>query len=420
MSREIDTILRNRLLIKQQTAHSNAQPSMEVTAIRPRTPIFHKRFWQESVVATATAGATSVAVRRTGALADRVYVAYVAGGILTVKSAALVYPVSSMAWQVETTISGCVACALEFDGSFIRAAYGKVEFRTDSLPWLFYTTTGGELMAGILGGTYAPISGNVSAFDCIHGVASVLEDIDQGMIAFYIVSGTVFYRQFIAGAWEDQQSVDLAPAVSVAIKAERTFDWRIVLQITDGAGALHEVFTKMAISAHINYEQLTVGIENTVAVYEVAYLDTMSQHEYLTGLIDMAITTLWGLAPEVLSISNEDDGTGDHGFKIRITFDADLFSVSGNEAAFSMVDAVAASYDCTAIEQNGRELILTFEDFNNATNPIILTYTPGTIIGEVELVEAFALEFNATELDPVFQEPPVPVSAENIIDWEAT
>ena len=419
--RVIDPVIKSRLLQMQQTLFNNAQASMEIQALRPRTAIFHPRFWQETIVSSGvTATCTSISVRKTGSIADRVFVAYVSNGVLTVKSAALTYPISNMAWTQELSIPNCSGCALEFDGSFVRVPHGKVEFRTESIPWLFYTTTGNQLMGGLLGGTYEAIAGNVTAFDSIRGVASIYKDIDQGFIVFYIVSGSVYYRQRISGVWEEQQTVGLTPAGAVSIKAERTFDWRIVLQITDNTGALHEVFTKMAISAHVNYEQLTAKIENTVAVYEVAYLDTMSQHEYLTGLIDMVITTLWGIAPKVLSIANEDDGTGDHGFKVRITFDADLFSVSGNAAAFSMVDDFAASYDCTAIGQDGRELILTFEDFNNATNPIMLTYTPGTIIGEVELVEAFALEFSATELDPVFQEPPAPVSAENIIDWEAT
>ena len=112
--RAIDPVIKSRLLQMQQTLFNNAQPSMEVQALRPRTAIFHPRFWQETIVTGGiTATSTSIAARKSGAIADRVFVAYVSSNSLTVKSAALTYPISNMAWTQELSIPSCSGCALD-------------------------------------------------------------------------------------------------------------------------------------------------------------------------------------------------------------------------------------------------------------------------------------------------------------------
>jgi len=419
--RSIDPVIKSRLLQMQQTLYNNAQPSMEVLAIRPRTPIFHKRFWQESIVsADTTATCTSVAVRKTGTKADRVYVAYISGSVLTVKSAALVFPVSSMAWEIEQVIEGCIGCALEFDGSFVRVSPYKIEYRTDDLPWLFYITSTGQLMGGILGFELETLVGaNVTAVDAIRGIRSEYGDNDLGLALFYILNGVVYYNQLVEGEWQGQVAVDLAPANAVSIKVERTFDWRIVLQVTDSTGTLYEVFSKAYVSGWTGVESLTAHASLLLDVLEVTYHDTKSQDEMISALIAMTVLTLWGVETIMQTAANIDNGEGDYGYLVRITWDHGITIPTGNHTSFLMLDSENNSFGSVQVTQIDSRLIeVEFQNFNNAIGECSIFYTPGTIEGEAgQLLTASSVSFTPTGLVPFAVDPPVPISIINIIDW---
>jgi len=422
--RSIDTILKNRLLIKQQTLYNNAEPQMEVIAVRARTPITRKELWQELIITPGvTATCTSVAVRKTGRTPERVYAAYISGGVLTVKSSAILLPIRRMTWDDELTISDCVACALEFNGEFVKLKDYQKEYRTEQLPWLFYVTSTGALMAGILGGPYEAIVGaNVTALDVIHGVRSLYGDTDHGMVVFYILSGTLYYNQYVDGAWTGQQSISIAPAVCTSVHAERTFDWKIILQVRDDAGALFEIFSKAAISGHTNLENLTAHTAVTVAVYEVTYHDTQSTDEHITAMAGMAVTVLWGISPVMVLAWNIDNGSGDYGYKVRLAWDHDVANVAGNDTAFLLTDEESVQFNSTAVTHiSTKELEIDFQNFNNAVGQVILSYTPGTLVGEAgQAVDSDTIVFTPTGLVPTITPPPVPVSAINIIDWSVT
>ena len=305
--REIDSILKARALLKQQTSDANANLSMEIVVVRPQTAIFNSRFWQESIVtAGATAISTSVAIRRTGSKADRVYVAYVnSSGVLTVKYASMLVAVKNMAWTTVLSISGCLACALEFNGSFVPGTNDKIEFETEDIPWLFYVTTTGELLGGLLGSvSYENVSGTVTAIDVVRGVSSRYGDNDQGMALFYVSAGTLYCKQLIDGTWGDQQTVSLAPANVVSVRAERTFDWRIVLQVTDSTGALYEIFTKMSASGWVGVDHISAACSMSLAVHEIDYLESKSQDEHISVMSALALSVLYALSPIMKSAEN--------------------------------------------------------------------------------------------------------------------
>ena len=416
--RSIDPVIKARLLQMQQTLYSNAQPAMDVHAIRPRTPIFHKRFWEESIITPdITATSTSVAIRKTGTTADRAYVAYVSNGILRVKSAAITFPVSQMIWQIELSISNCMACALEFDGYFFRATYNKVEFRTDPLPWLFYVTTDGQLLGGILGSDFAVIVGaNVTSLDVVRGVTSEYKDIDQGLLVFYTYGGAVYYNSLLSGNWQGQQMVDIGPTNAVSIKCERLFDYRIVLQITDAAGVLWEVFSKMYVSGWHGNEKLTAALGMSLFVTQITYIDRKDDEEIAADL-NMTLVTLYALSPVMIHAENYANTDSDFGYQIRLTFDELVFHTVDNEYQFVLTDAYNSVWHAEAISNTGRELFLTFGNFNNASNPVVLSYTPGTVTGEVSNLQADSISFSLTGLVPYFVEPAVVTNIENVIDW---
>lgn len=414
--RYIDQTIKDKLLLAQQTLFNNAQPSMEVIAVRPRTAIFHERFWQESIVTEGvTAVCTSVAVKRTGRWGEAVYVAYVAGGTLTVKSAPFRFPIRAMSWTTLATIPNCTACALEFEGHFVHVGR-NVEFKTDAIPYLFYVTSAGALLGGILGSDYETIAGaNVTAVDVINGVSNTYDMQNQGFFVFYIANGSVYYNNFLDGEWQGQTAVSIAPANAVSLKAERTFDYRIVLQVTDNTGALYELFAKMEATGWNNSEYISLGITGQATAYDVNYVDNKTD-EYLALTPEATASVLYALPPEMAIAENIDNGSGDYGYFVRIIWDENISIQTTPASCFALTDAGSGAWGGQTITQDGRYITIGFDNFNNLENPATITYTPGSIIGDVESAASQALQFTASGLVPFATAPPVPVLAENIID----
>lgn len=425
--RPIDNTVKNRLLQMHQTLYNNANPSMQIEAIRPRTAIFHKRFWQEATItAGATAQSTSVAVQRTEDGDNKVYAAYVSSGVLTVKVADLVFPVSNMNWTTVLTVSGAVSVCLEFDGKFVKSSLYKSEFYTNELPWVFYTTSTGELKGAILGSDFEVIVGaNVSSFDAIRGVSSKYGDVDQGLLIFYIINGTVNYREYLNNEWGDQQTVSIAPANAVKIRAERVFDWRIVLQVQDYSGALYEVFSEPYYSGWVGVEYLTAKVTDmTVDVIEINYADYKNTDEYITASADMEVwaksisspymVSAWNI-PTSLYDEETEEYYDDYGYYVVLKWSDPVFNLDDNLAQFVMTDSYSATWYPQEIirDELHNRLILRFTDFNNAGNPITLSYTPGTLSSGIVPVDADSIQFNATGLVPTFVPAPEFVSAWN-------
>lgn len=423
--RYIDAILKAKLLLAQQTYYQNAEPHMEVIVSRAKTPIVDKAFWEEVIVTEdVTSIRTSVTVHKpTRASADRAYVAYVDDSdILTVKSALFTYPITNMVWAIEETIEDCIDCALEFDGTFVMADRGRVEFRTEEMPWLFYVTASGELRGGILG-EYSDmiVAANVTAIDAVRGVRSLYGDNDQGLIIFYIVSGDIYYKQYIDGVWSDQEQVTIWTGTAVSIRAERTLDYRIVLQVKDDAGALHEIFTKMQAAGWNSIEMVQVTSLSVLSeTIHVGYESYQGDPENVDALLEVLSSTLYALPPEMAEAYNIDDGLGDYGYFVKVIWDENI-SLEGTTAnAFSMKGSGAFVWVCIGFSLSGKELTLEFNNFNNIGATADLTYTPGEIIGDIELVESHDIVVTLTNLVPYPVDPPELVSIENIEEYEDT
>ncbi len=425
--RAIDATLKSRLLQALQTQHNNANPSMEVLAIRPRTPITRGGFWQESIVAAdETAVCTSVAVRRTGANADRVFVAFVdSSGTLTVKSAPIMNPVANMTWTVEETIEGCTACSLEFEGRFRHDA-SKVVFYTNDTPYLFYTTATGALMGGVLGETPETIAAaNVTAVDAIRGVRSLYGDIDQGMIVFYIVSGSVYYKEHIGGSWGDQLTVSLAPASAVAISAERTFDWRIILQVEDNTGTLFEIFSKMQASGWNSSDYLEITDISAAAgmiAIDYSHIQSLDHHLEITDIDATAVgyatysPTLLA-AENIMTLIEDPENPGefieDYGYRVVFAFDQYIPNAAEYPGSFKIEDDYGTVWYGQSAEVDGRFVTVSFNDFNNASNPITATALAGDLTNGLVALTESSIGFSASGLVPTFVPPPIFIRAFN-------
>ena len=417
--REIETELLARVLQNVQSVQNENAPSVEIIVSRANTPILRPEYWQESIVTEdATATCTSVAVKKIGRKITDVYVSYVADGTLTVKRAKFLLPVTRMVWNTVETVEGAVECAIEFDGTF-RRIDRDIEYRTEDVPWIFYTTTAGMLMYGHVGDeTFDTlIASNVGAIDVVKGVEGQYGEISQGLIVFYIVSGGVFYRQLIDGEWQGQESVSIAPINAVSVKAERLFDFRIVLHVTDTTGALWEVISKMEASGWNGIENIAVTLSQKNSVTAIVY-PIGCGYEFLPAAISQDNKILYAFSPVMITAENINNGEGNYGYKVRVTFDERIFDPM---CGFILTDEASGAWSCSsAIKISDKVLELTFGNFNNADGDCTVTYTPGTIMGDVVPLEAGAVVFSPTNLIPFAVDAPKVVTITNIEDWSGS
>lgn len=417
--RQIDTDLLTRIIKNVQSEQNNNAPSVEVIVSRARAPIARAEHWQECIVTeSTTATVTSVAVEKTGREISNVYAAYVAGGVLTVKKAAFTIPLRKMQWQTVETVSNAVACAIEFDGRFDRN--GRfVEFVTENTPWIFYTTTTGELWGGILGETLTLLSASgATQIDVVRGISGAYGDISQGLIVFYVTStGQVKYRQMINGDWAGEQTVSIAPANVVYVKAERLFDYRIGLQVQCADYSLWEIFTKMEASGWNGTEHIDAMLTAKNELKKIRYIEDRD-NEYLHASIVAANAILYAFSPVLILAENIDRGDGDKGYKVRATFDERVYNPM---CGFTLTDSASGAWSCVSVVKvSDKVLEIEFLNFNNAVGECTLTYTPGTIMGDVVPLEADSIDFTPSGLVPFDVEAPAPLTVENIQDWSGS
>lgn len=399
--RSIDSALLARILAKIQTQQANNRPRMRIQAVRPRTALASNAFLSETIVATASATDVSVAARKRGTDLEMIYCAYVAGGTLTIKSAVPAIPSSLMTWSTVETISGVTSASLAFDGDFVRADFSNVDYHTDDLPTLAYITSSG-IYCGVLGGPYdLVVAGIFASLDIVRGVADAHKSIDQGMLLFYIQSGLLYYKQRIDGIWSDPIQVTIAPSDLTDVHAMRTFDYRIILQVQTSAGAVHEIVTKMEASGWALTEEILVSnLTATVSRIPVNYTSYQATEAIgvssLTALVERIAVLV---APEIVSVSNIDDGTGPWDTIVQMVYNGDVNSVTDNLSAYSLTDGIGGSWNPTAITAvDSQTYNLTFPSFDYSDGDMILHYTPGTVSNSAGSAPAQDFEWTATNL----------------------
>ena len=420
--RVIDNALRDKLTASQQTLYNRANLSLRSIASRATTSIETPQFWRESIITeNVSVTDSSVAIRKKLAhqLGDIVYAASIVEGVLYIKKSTLTVVVSNMVWEVVEVIPNCVRCALQFDNYFDTTNHNTVEGFTEDYPYIFYLTTTNELRYKIVGDEHDNlfISNTVSDFDVIKGIESKYNDISQGLIVFYIIEGTVYYNQLINNTWAGQESVSIAPQNALQIKAERLFDYRIVLHITDSTEGLYEIISKMEASSWNGQEIIDAKIRQSNVLINVVYNEYQNDENLLISMISNT-EILYAFSPVLVFAENIDRGDGNKGYKVRATFDERIYNPM---CGFTLTDSASGAWSCVSVVKVSEKVLeIEFLNFNNAVGECTLTYTPGTIMGDVVPLEADSIEFTPAGLVPFAVEPPVPLTIENIQDWSGS
>lgn len=364
--RDISETLRQKFQSSLQTKAAGADPSAIVWIYRP-TPTLTDGALIESSDAGVGSGLTAVdvAIRRTRARRepDRAYVAYVASGRAGVKSAALTPAIDDMAWATERFDEVADDVAVAFDGTMPQLLSGA-EFVTEARPWIFWTNSG-VLKGRILGllGDVTLASANATKVSAIRAPWAEAENLDFGLVVFFLLSGALYYRQLIGGEWKDAEPVTFGPSgvTWVDIAAFRTWDYRIGVQALASNGKVYELITQfMGIGRH-GGEHIEVDARSTAPYGGL----------YQTG------------TPNLVEAVNVDNGYGDYGKRANFQFDRHLRAaeVAAQPTAFRIVDSRGRIYvaQTAALASDGLTVRLTFLDFNSARGVCRAVYEPGTV-----------------------------------------
>lgn len=422
--RPISEDLKARILKAHQTIYENAEPRIWAEVLRPRTAIFNKRFWQESIITKSQAAdLTSIAAKRTGEYTETVFAAYVKSGNLTVKSSNLVFPVNNMLWETRLTRSGIAHAALCFDGYYKRKSRYKVDFFTGDLPYLFTTDAGGKLEGGVLGeDPQTIVAGNVTAFDATRGIASEYGNIDHGVVVFYIIDGDVFYRHLIDGQWSDQEQVEIAPAGAAKVHVSRVFDWRYVLQVETTAGKVFEVFSRQYYSGWVGVEKLSATVSGfKLEVHEVNQVGAKLAEQITASVSGFSVAALWAVQTDLVYAENvsftdlDQEIEDDYGYKILASFAHGVSGVEDDGLGFKLVDEDGAEFGSVSVLQTSeRDIEIIFQNFNNASGTVSLVYTDPTAKGEAgQAIATTSVDFLPTGLVPSIVVGPEPVDVWN-------
>lgn len=426
--RSIPSDIASKLAMTKQTRANSADPSASIWIGRPTTPLTTDVFLEKQAVLTGTSITdTSVAVchPRQGAANTKINIGYIDAGVAKVVTAAVKTKMSNHIWVDSGFSENASAISVAYDGTMPKDHHGNVEFVTESQPWVFWVDSG-ALYARKLGtaDTVTLAQANCTDVSAIRAMWSEVGGFDFGLIAFFLLNGTIYYRQLIDGEWMDAETVTFGPSgvTWTSIAAFRTWDYRVGVQGKTSTGDLYELFTQFMGIGKQTVEHIEVkDISAVGTLTPIDYHDTqLNEHVEIADISAVGLLQ-WGFAVYGVAAENIADENDDWGKFIVITLDhpCNVTSVSGNGSQFGITDENNVSFYSSSISvsEDGMTLTLGFVDFNSATGEVLLAYTPGTIssppYNPTSPMQAWSLSFTPTNLVPPAVDPPEPLEVWN-------
>ncbi len=424
--RKIPGDLETKLKQRIQTRANNAELALDLWLGRPTTALTSEQFLERqtvSVGAGVMGGSAAVCHPKSGADSTRIYLAYLQNGAAHVVTAATKVRMSAHVWTDTGFSVPATAVSIAFDGTMPRDVTRRIEFKTEEDPWVFWVSVGalyGRKLGG--GATVTLAESNCSGVSAIRGMWSDVGGFDFGLVVFFLLSGSIYYRQLIQGEWADAEPVSFGPpgVTWSELSAFRTWDYRVGVQARTTQGDVYELFTQYAGIAKQNTEHLELSSKAQGTLGAIQYADTrVSAH------VEVAVTQAGAIygglystdVPAIVGARNL-EAQGDWGRKAAFTFSQYLRpeTVAVQAAAFSIVDETGAAFTATsaALEADGKTVTLTFANFNRARGVCQATYTPGSVISLADTkLEATAFPFTPEHLNPPVVAPPKVVEVRN-------
>lgn len=409
--RPITDDLRARFESPLQTKANNADPAAVVWISRPTVPLTDAEFLDRATVTEANGLiACDVAVRRLRAdrEADRIFLAYIDQNGAHVKSAATAPKIADYIWSDEPFAAAATDVAICFDGTMPKKADGTAQFVTEQRPWVFWVD-GGVLRGRILGllGDTVLASANAEKVSAVRATWAEATGVDFGLVVFFTLNGSLYYRQLIGGAWTDAEPVTFGPegVTWTDIAAFRTWDYRVGVQALGSDGKVYELFTQyQGIGKHAG-EHISLRVGAAGGMVAVTYHNA-AEREHISMSV-AAGSPYGGLyrigAPQITEAYNLPDENDDWGHLAVFVFDRHLRAdeVAAQPATFRIVDSrgVAFAASAAALGADGMTVTLSFTDFNGARGLCAATYAPGTVHSMADVaLEATSFAFQPQNL----------------------
>ena len=352
------------------------------------------------------------------------YSVYIEDGVAKVATTAMVDRIPTQ-WDFEYSLVTAVDVAIGFDGAWKQGDSRRYNFYTIGSPWIAIVRPDGRLTVqqGQLDVPNQLVAGGVTKVSMIRGwKGTSLTHQDQGLVVVYIRDGAVRYRNRAEQAngdviWESEKTVSTLPTPAVNVAAFRTNDYRLGI-VAEVAGKLHWTLTeRMWAGMGIGEEHVGASlVDYAITVSDIERHQAYAPNEHVAAsLVDFCIgPLLYGLPPLPMLVGNIpviEDGSENWGKRVRITFDHNTYDVVGKQAAFTVIDEDSVSFLITMVDHGEtiREVVLTMEDFNDATGDLTVTYdnSKGLITGEAgQAVNNFEETFTPANLVPSAVEPP--------------
>lgn len=413
----------SRIASRVQTKAAGNNPSNNIWIARPSTPLTDSTFLEKQTILSSDASDISIAVGHpmVNHRDSTIYLAYIRNGTLKVQHAQTKLAMNQHAWVEDSFSESASKCAIAFDGTTPGEADGTFQFVTNQYPWVFWINNGSlygkELNSNRQTQTLAV--SNCTDVSAVRACWNAVNKFNFGLIVFFIMNGLLYYRQFIDEVWYDAEAVNFGPSgISWSeVAASRTWDYRVAVQAKATNGNVYELFTQFEGIGSRNQEHLAVtNVNLSTELTAITYHSAKSSDEHLSGTATISQVLTYGLSSIPISVVNVDDGTGNFGRVIRITFDYPISGVSSNVSAFTLVDQNGANYavENANVDATGKICTISFTDFNMAAGlEMTVSYTQGTIMSPVVLLNAFNFVFEPTGLIAPQVDPPEPVSIWN-------
>ena len=416
--RTVPKDIADKLIKNIQTKGTDANPSTVAWISRPTTALTEDTFLEKQTVLDGTFTDVSIAVCHPyfGATNTKLNLAYISNGKANVMVSICRANMLSHEWYETGFSEDASAVALAYDGTMPKNVAGKYEFITELQPWVFWISAG-VLYARKLGETETVILAEANCTDvtAIRAMWSDVPGFDFGLCVFFILSGVIYYRQFINGEWTDAELVPSAALPTgktwVQISAQRTWDYRVALQLVDSTGGIFEAFTQFGGIGSKNAEHIEV--KTIVAhgdITEVHYTTVKEDEHIEISSMESQGSLVYALSSIPLSVENLNNGSGNWGMLIQITFDYPIHSTEGSANTFVLTDGNNVNYTAsnTQLSEDGLKLTITMMDFNLAAYApnCVLKYTQGSIQCAATPLSNFSFSFNPINLVAPLIDPP--------------
>ena len=426
--RDIPYNIEEKLKSRIQTKATNADPRLSFWISRKTTQLTESVFLEASDVASGEITDCSIAVRHIsfGFESDMVYIAYVQNGKARIVSSPVYTEISRHTWSDSGFVQSAEAVAVAFDGTMPKNTQGRYEFITEAVPWIFWISSGAVYGQKFGGGIQTLAAQNATDISAVRAMWSDVPGFDFGLVLFMVINGAILYRQLIDGVWSDAEPIPSSALPTgktwARISAQRTWDYRVALQLIADDGSLYEVFTQFGGIGSKGAERIDISRVTASGEFtEVFYLDSAErEHFEIAGITAALYGGLYDVrTPSIIDAYNLPDSEDNYGRKAVFVFDIHLRSVevSAQSAAFSIVDSYGIAYNASnaVLGEDGKTVSLTFTDFNNAYGACEAKYAAGTVTSMAEtLLETVTKSFVPVGLVPSSIPVPVVVEVTNI------